>query len=184
MAQLWLTLSFSLQESWQRVSVDDMNGTLFLIVYFMCIVLSQLLANLSYYLHCKDTNKFRPPWFHRNVMTKFMVLIYGDCDAKKNKGGAIGASLHPIMTPHRPDTTSYFPNVKNPCDKQTKLDGGLAFMFESSAMCRVSRYALECEQREVDYASCCDGLVGTFPKPQVQCLVDCFVSHRLCPIPV
>mmetsp|Transcript_594 Transcript_594/g.1280 ORF Transcript_594/g.1280 Transcript_594/m.1280 type:complete len:503 (-) Transcript_594:119-1627(-) len=120
-----------------------------------------------------DANTFRPPWFHRNVMTEFMGLIYGEYDAKKTKSGAAGgfvpggASLHPIMTPHGPDAGSYFPNVTNPCDKPTKLDGGLAFMFESSAMCRVSRYALECEQREVDYASCWDGLVGTFPRPHV-----------------
>ena len=100
-------------------------------------------------------------------MTEFLGLIYGDYDAKKKKSGAVGASLHLIMTPHGPDATSYFPNVKNPCDKPTKLDGGLAFMFESSAMCRVLRYALECEQREVDYANCWDGLVGTFPRPHV-----------------
>ena len=106
-------------------------------------------------------------------MTEFMGLIYGEYDAKKTKSGAAGgfvpggASLHPIMTPHGPDASSYFPNVTNPCDKPTKLDGGLAFMFESSAMCRVSRYALECVQREVDYASCWDGLVGTFPRPHV-----------------
>ena len=66
------------------------------------------------------------------------------------------------MTPHGPDAESYAANVKNPCDKPTKFDGGLAFMFESSAMCKVSRYALECQQREVDYARCWDG----FPPPR------------------
>ena len=100
-------------------------------------------------------------------MTEFLGLIYGDYDAKKKKSGAVGASLHPIMTPHRPDTTSYFPNVKNSCGRPLKLDGGLAFMFVSSAMCLVSRYTLECEQREVDYASCWDGLVGAFPRSRV-----------------
>eukprot|EP00580_Thalassiosira_gravida_P008772 CAMPEP_0201634210 /NCGR_PEP_ID=MMETSP0493-20130528/7234_1 /ASSEMBLY_ACC=CAM_ASM_000838 /TAXON_ID=420259 /ORGANISM="Thalassiosira gravida, Strain GMp14c1" /LENGTH=548 /DNA_ID=CAMNT_0048106037 /DNA_START=104 /DNA_END=1750 /DNA_ORIENTATION=+ len=125
-----------------------------------------------------DENTFRPPWFHRNVMTEFMGLIHGEYDAKKGKksdgdatdasgGGFVpgGASLHPIMTPHGPDAESYFANVENSCDGPVKFEGGLAFMFESSAMCRVSRYALECEHREVDYASCWDGLVGSFPRP-------------------
>jgi homogentisate 1,2-dioxygenase len=117
-----------------------------------------------------DENTFRPPWFHRNVMTEFMGLINGEYDAKKKSAGKSGgfvpggASLHSIMTPHGPDAGSYYANVKNPCDKPTKLDGGLAFMFESSAMCKVSRYALECEQREVDYASCWDGFRDTFPE--------------------
>lgn len=111
-----------------------------------------------------DSNTFRPPWFHRNVMTEFMGLIHGTYDAKKGKsesgGGFVpgGASLHSIMTPHGPDTDAYYANVKNPCNESVKFDGGLAFMFESSAMCKVSRYALQCEQREVDYASCWDGL--------------------------
>ncbi len=101
-------------------------------------------------------------------MTEFMGLIYGEYDAKKRKSGATdggfvsgGASLHSIMTPHGPDAESYLMNVKNPCNAPTKFDGGLAFMFETSAMCRVSRYALECPQREKDYGTCWDGLLGT-----------------------
>ena len=107
-------------------------------------------------------------------MTEFMGLIYGEYDAKKKKsgdngGGFVpgGASLHSIMTPHGPDAESYQTSVKNPCAEPTKFDGGLAFMFESSAMCRVSRYALECEQREKEYPNCWDGLDGTLPKPHV-----------------
>lgn len=105
-------------------------------------------------------------------MTEFMGLIRGEYDAKKKKsgdrgGGFVpgGASLHPIMTPHGPDAESYYDSVRKPCDQPTKFEGGLAFMFESSAMCRVSAYATECEQREADYAACWDGLRGTFPEP-------------------
>mmetsp|Transcript_24863 Transcript_24863/g.51261 ORF Transcript_24863/g.51261 Transcript_24863/m.51261 type:complete len:493 (+) Transcript_24863:258-1736(+) len=115
-----------------------------------------------------DENTFRPPWFHRNVMTEFMGLIYGEYDAKKREtggGGFVpgGASLHSIMTPHGPDAQSYYANVKKDCKTPTRFEGGLAFMFESSAMCKVSKYALECEQREEGYADCWDDLVCTFP---------------------
>lgn len=119
-----------------------------------------------------DENTFRPPWFHRNVMTEYMGLIYGEYDAKKSssgdadaKGGFVpgGSSLHSIMTPHGPDAESYYDNVRKPCKEPTKFDGGLAFMFESSAMCKVSKYALGCEQREQSYACCWDGFKNTFP---------------------
>ena len=139
-------------------------------MHWFCIVLHPL-----YHIHLSlDENTFRPPWFHRNVMTEFMGLIYGEYDAKKkqsgSKGGGFvpgGASLHSIMTPHGPDADSYYANVQKLCKEPTKFDGGLAFMFESSAMCKVSTYALECEQRELEYATCWDGLVDTFPKSHV-----------------
>ncbi len=40
---------------------------------------------------------FRPPWFHRNVMSEFMGLIDGAYDAKADgfvAGGAFAAQLH------------------------------------------------------------------------------------------
>lgn len=60
------------------------------------------------------------------------------------------------MTPHGPDVESYAHHVKNTCEMPSKFDGGLAFMFEMSAMCMVSKYALECQHRELDYARCWD----------------------------
>lgn len=113
-----------------------------------------------------DGNTFRPPWFHRNVMTEYMGLIRGTYDAKSGGGFVPGASsLHPIMTPHGPDADSYRKAVANPCDKPEKFDGGLAFMFETSMICKVSRYALECSERDMMYAKCWDGFDATFPEP-------------------
>ena len=48
-------------------------------------------------------NTFRPPWFHRNCMSEFMGMIWGEYDAKAGGFQAGGASLHNIMTPHGPD---------------------------------------------------------------------------------
>ena len=52
------------------------------------------------WLVAEDT--FRPPWFHRNVMTEFMGMVRGKYDAKVGFQPG-GASLHSIMTPHGPD---------------------------------------------------------------------------------
>ena len=46
---------------------------------------------------------FRPPWFHRNVMSEFMGLIAGAYDAKAEGFDPGGASLHNCMSGHGPD---------------------------------------------------------------------------------
>ena len=40
---------------------------------------------------------FRPPWFHRNVMSEFMGLVHGAYDAKAEGFVPGGASLHNCM---------------------------------------------------------------------------------------
>src|SRR5262245_4161463 len=48
-------------------------------------------------------NTFRPPWYHRNLMSEFMGLIYGVYDAKPQGFVPGGISLHNCMLPHGPD---------------------------------------------------------------------------------
>jgi homogentisate 1,2-dioxygenase len=50
---------------------------------------------------------FRPPWYHRNIMSEFMGLIYGIYDAKPQGFTPGGFSLHNMMFPHGPDTPAY-----------------------------------------------------------------------------
>ena len=50
---------------------------------------------------------FRPPWFHRNVMSELMGLVHGAYDAKAEGFVPGGASLHNCMNAHGPDRASY-----------------------------------------------------------------------------
>ena len=50
---------------------------------------------------------FRPPWFHRNVMSEAMGLIHGDYDAKAEGFAPGGLSLHNLMSGHGPDVDSW-----------------------------------------------------------------------------
>ena len=53
-------------------------------------------------------NTFRPPWYHMNVMSEFMGLIYGVYDAKTGGGFVPGGfSLHNTMLPHGPDVDAF-----------------------------------------------------------------------------
>ncbi|KAG7347520.1 homogentisate 1,2-dioxygenase [Nitzschia inconspicua] len=108
-----------------------------------------------------DPDTFRPPWFHRNCMTEFMGLIWGGYDAKKGFLPG-GASLHSCMTPHGPDAASYDKAVADPCEQPTFFSQGLAFMFETTCMLRLTYYALNHKCRDTEYGFCWDGLPNWF----------------------
>jgi homogentisate 1,2-dioxygenase len=74
---------------------------------------------------------FRPPWFHRNVMSEFMGLITGAYDAKADGFVPGGASLHNAMTAHGPDAATY-DRASTVALAPHKLTDTMAFMFETS----------------------------------------------------
>jgi len=87
---------------------------------------------------------FRPPYFHRNVMSEFMGLVGGSYDAKaggKDGFAPGGASLHLASTPHGPDADAYAAALAADTSVPKKFDGGLAFMFETSAMLQLTSHA-------------------------------------------
>ncbi|HVQ77440.1 MAG TPA: homogentisate 1,2-dioxygenase, partial [Candidatus Binatia bacterium] len=50
---------------------------------------------------------FRPPWFHRNVMSELMGLIRGAYDAKAEGFLPGGISIHNCVSGHGPDRATY-----------------------------------------------------------------------------
>lgn len=108
---------------------------------------------------------FRPPYFHRNVMSEYMGLIQGAYDAKTaGEGGFVpgGGSLHPMMSAHGPDRET-FERASAAELKPQKLDDGLAFMFETRRPVVVTRQAAEARHRQKEYDSVWQGLERHFP---------------------
>ncbi len=107
---------------------------------------------------------FRPPWFHRNVMSEFMGLVHGTYDAKEGDGFAPGgASLHNCMSAHGPDKASYERAVLAELAPH-KIDQTLAFMFESRWVIRPTRAAMDSRELQTDYDACWSGFVkATLP---------------------
>lgn len=99
---------------------------------------------------------FRPPWFHRNVMSEFMGLIHGSYDAKA--GGFVpgGASLHNQMSGHGPDRESYETAIAADL-KPHRIENTMAFMFESRNVIRPTRFAVETPLAQPDYDDCWAG---------------------------
>ena len=96
-------------------------------------------------------NTFRPPWYHMNVMSEFMGLIHGVYDGKTGGGFEPGGfSLHNTMLPHGPDAAA-FTGASQTELKPHKLEGTLAFMFETRFLQRVSAYAAGLAERQQEY---------------------------------
>jgi homogentisate 1,2-dioxygenase len=106
-------------------------------------------------------NTFRPPWYHLNVMSEFMGLVYGAYDAKPHGFVPGGMSLHNSMLPHGPDAEAFekASNVKLEPHKQAST---LAFMLETRFPQRVTRYAAEMAHLQDDYVDCWKGIKKHF----------------------
>lgn len=104
---------------------------------------------------------FRPPWYHRNIMSEFMGLIYGQYDAKEEGFVRGGMSLHNMMLPHGPDSMG-FEKASNAELKPHKLDKTMAFMFETRLPQQVTSYAAKLDTLQDDYLDCWKGLERRF----------------------
>lgn len=98
-------------------------------------------------------NTFRPPWYHRNIMSEFMGLIKGKYDAKEKGFEPGGMSLHNCMTPHGPEA-SVFEKASQGTLEPEKYQNTLAFMFESRYVIAPTDFALNCAQKQTDYLAC------------------------------
>jgi homogentisate 1,2-dioxygenase len=111
------------------------------------------------WLVAEDT--FRPPWYHRNMMSEFMGLVYGQYDAKPEGFRPGGASLHNCMVPHGPDEEAFEKASSAPLAPH-KLDNTLAFMFESRYRFVPTEYAMNGGALDAGYAQCWQGLKDQF----------------------
>lgn len=107
-------------------------------------------------------NTFRPPWFHRNVASEFMGLVHGAYDAKAEGFVPGGASLHNCMSGHGPDAETFDKASHSDTSRPAKVGGTMAFMFETRAPIRPTRFALETAQLQADYFQCWQGLRRQF----------------------
>jgi len=106
---------------------------------------------------------FRPPYFHRNIMSEYMGLIHGVYDAKAEGFVPGGASLHNCMSGHGPDEPTFA--QASDADLEPRFLGDtLAFMFETRFILRPTKLALDCAQLQRDYWKCWQGLSKNFSR--------------------
>ncbi|RAJ59890.1 homogentisate 1,2-dioxygenase [Streptomyces sp. Amel2xB2] len=104
---------------------------------------------------------FRPPYFHRNVMSEYMGLIEGAYDAKAEGFVPGGGSLHNMMSAHGPDRET-FERASSAELRPQKIDDGLAFMFETRWPVTPTAQALQAEHLQSGYDEVWQGLQRHF----------------------
>lgn len=114
-------------------------------------------------LVARDT--FRPPWFHRNIASEFMGLIFGAYDAKAEGFAPGGCSLHNCMTGHGPDAATFDRASNADTLKPDVIADTMAFMFEARNVIRPTRTAMDAAHRQRDYQTCWAGLQKHFTPP-------------------
>jgi len=99
---------------------------------------------------------FRPPWFHRNVMSELMGLVHGVYDAKAEGFSPGGISIHNCMSAHGPDRATHARATEMELKPQ-KIEDTLAFMWESRYVWRPTKFALSAPELQKDYDKVWDG---------------------------
>ena len=98
-------------------------------------------------------NTFRPPWYHKNIMSELMGNIYGQYDAKPQGFVPGGMSLHNMMLPHGPDKNA-FEGASNSNLGPEKLENTMSFMFETRFPQHLTEFAAKEAPLQDDYIDC------------------------------
>ena len=106
-------------------------------------------------------NTFRPPWYHKNIMSELMGNIYGQYDAKPQGFIPGGVSLHNMMLPHGPDREA-FEGASNSNLGPEKLENTMSFMFETRFPQHLTAFAANEAPLQDDYIDCWDSLEKKF----------------------
>ncbi|WEF24774.1 homogentisate 1,2-dioxygenase [Paracoccus sp. S3-43] len=95
-------------------------------------------------------HSFRPPWYHKNIMSELMGNIYGVYDAKPQGFAPGGISLHNCMLPHGPDRDA-FEGASNAELRPEKLDNTMSFMFETRFPQHLTEFAAKEAPMQQEY---------------------------------
>ncbi len=106
-------------------------------------------------------NTFRPPWYHKNIMSELMGNIHGIYDAKPEGFVPGGMSLHNMMLPHGPDRDA-FEAASNSNLGPGKLENTMSFMFETRFPQHLTEFAGREAPLQDDYVDCWNGIEKKF----------------------
>ncbi len=93
---------------------------------------------------------FRPPWFHRNMMSELMGLVQGVYESKAEGFLPGGVSIHNCLQGHGPDLPT-FDKASAAELKPHRLENSLAFMWEARYVFRPTKFALAARELQKDY---------------------------------
>ncbi len=95
---------------------------------------------------------FRPPYYHKNIMSEFMGILYGVYDAKEEGFAPGGMSLHNMYFPHGPDHDAWIKATTSDLEPH-RLSDTMSFMFETRYPLIPTAYAGSIPALQDDYPS-------------------------------
>ncbi|CAO2650465.1 Nn.00g017570.m01.CDS01 [Neocucurbitaria sp. VM-36] len=155
------------------ISVDHIDPSIF------CVLTARSrdpYAPLADLLRDVASHTYRPPYYHRNVASELMGLIYGDYGGRSDdfQPGSIsfecGFVAHGVAYEQFEEVSSNDPPVR-----QISL-GSIAFMFESSRAFTISNWAWESKEKHEHDPTMWDNLVNNFSTFKVE--VDSILSQH------
>ncbi|OGT44326.1 MAG: homogentisate 1,2-dioxygenase [Gammaproteobacteria bacterium RIFCSPHIGHO2_12_FULL_37_34] len=153
----------SLFNTINSVSFDHPDPSIFTVLHSPSAIPG--IANVDFvifpprWMVANDT--FRPPYYHRNIMSEYMGLIRGTYDAKETGFIPGGSSLHNCMAAHGPDANAYYKAISAKLQPEY-YDHTLAFMFESQHAWRLAPFAYHADFRQKNYLDCWQELQSRF----------------------
>ena len=106
-------------------------------------------------------NTFRPPWYHKNIMSELMGNIHGQYDAKPEGFVPGGMSLHNMMLPHGPNNSA-FETASNATLGPQKLENTMSFMLETRFPQHLTRFTANEAPLQSDYIDCWNDIEKKF----------------------
>ncbi|KAF2104043.1 homogentisate 1,2-dioxygenase [Rhizodiscina lignyota] len=108
------------------------------------------------------SNTYRPPYYHRNIASELMGLIYGDYGGRSDEFQPGSISFECGMVPHGVAYEQFTAATKEAPPPMQISHGSIAFMMESSRPFTITDYAWNSKKKHEHEPSMWDNLVDNF----------------------
>lgn len=108
------------------------------------------------------SHTYRPPYYHRNVASEFMGLIYGEYGGRSDEFQPGSASFECGMVPHGVAYEEFAAASRQAPAEMQISKGSVAFMFESSRPFTITDWAWNTPNRHEHNPKMWDALVDNF----------------------
>lgn len=146
------------------ISVDHIDPSIFCVLTAKSRDVTAPLADFLIFSPRWDvaSHTYRPPYYHRNVASELMGLIYGDYGGRSDAFKPGSVSFECGMVPHGVAYEEFKAASAEPPPEMQISKGSVAFMFESSRPFTITDYAWNSKKRHEHEPKMWDNLVNNF----------------------
>jgi len=116
------------------------------------------------------SHTYRPPYYHRNVASEFMGLIYGEYGGRSDEFQPGSMSYECGMVPHGVAWEEFEAASEKPQPVTRISTGSIALMFESSRPFTITDYAWKSEKKHEHEPKMWDNLIDHFSSQKAEIL--------------